>query len=210
MIVVLSAQLTLGFRQKMIGFIFFIRYKNKSWKIVRRRNTFEDLHKKIKSDLKKDGNTLSASLPEFKDSKKEGDYAREQSLIAFTAYLNELASDPNVWNNQTFLEFCEVSRATFTLQGCIIYKEGFADKLSGGRYMEEEKFGSTITNMCRTWSKRWFVITDQYLLFYTDSLDEEPNEVMLIDSNFHVVYGENQTGYDLGMTVINNRRKLEM
>jgi phospholipase D1/2 len=157
-----------------------------------------------------DNRTLSIECPKFSDSKDETDESKQESLMEFTEYLNKLAADPNVWRNQTFLEFCEVSSVTFSLRGCVIYKEGIINKRSGGRYMEEEKFGSSIRNICRGWSKRWFVITDQYLVFNTDSLDKEPNECMLIDNNFHVIYGVHQTGDKLGMIVINNRRKLEL
>lgn len=41
-----------------------------------------------------------------------------------------------------------------------------------------------------------------------NSTDEEPTEIMLIDSDFHVAYGRHYTNRTLGIHVINNHRKL--
>jgi hypothetical protein len=135
----------------------------------------------------------------------------DESLQSLCGYLEQVAAKPDAWKNRIFLEFCEVSAVTYKLKGCIIYKEGHVNKRSGGRFKEEKSWGYSCWGGCfRSWSKRWFVITDQYLAFLHDSTDDEPNEVMLIDSNFHIVYGEDKTGDELGINVINNRRKLEL
>lgn len=73
----------------MVGFTFFIRYKNKTWKIVKRRNTFTSLHKKLRKDIQGDGKYMSVELPKFKDSKTETDESKKESLVALTDYLNK-------------------------------------------------------------------------------------------------------------------------
>ena len=73
----------------MIGFTFFIRYKHKSWKIVKRRNIFADLHNRLKKDLEGDGKNISVTLPKFKDAENETDESKTESLNAFTEYLNQ-------------------------------------------------------------------------------------------------------------------------
>ena len=195
----------------MVGFSIEVRFKHKSWKIVKRRNLFAKLHEKLKDDIEEDDKNFDHEFVEYKDQSDEGEESLQESMDAYCQYLERLAQDPEVFKNQIFLEFCEVSNVTYRLKGAIIYKEGLISKKSGGRYKQEKGWGYKCIGSCfRSWATRWFVITDQYLLFLSDSADDEPNECMLIDSNFHIVYGDKQTGDDLGITVINNHRKLEM
>jgi len=195
----------------MIGFTIQVTFKNKNWKIVKRRNLFEKLHDKLKSDIKGDDKEFTIEFPKFKDHSDETEDEMQESMEALSNYLTELAKNPDVYSNQIFLEFCEVSSVTYRLRGAIVYKEGPVTKRSGGRYKQDSSWSYKYVKSCfRNWSTRWFVLTDQYLLFLEDSADDEPNECLLIDSNFHVIYGENQTGDELGITVINNHRKLEL
>jgi hypothetical protein len=73
----------------MVGFTFSIKYKHKTWKIVKRRNTFSDLHKNLKRDIEGDGKNISITLPKFKDSKTETGESKSESLVALTEYLNK-------------------------------------------------------------------------------------------------------------------------
>ncbi|CAI2368575.1 unnamed protein product [Moneuplotes crassus] len=197
--------------KKMVGFTIQVSYNDKKWKIVKRRNNFKNLHRRLKADIEDDGKAFDIAFPEYKDSVDETEQVRAESLDACCEYLNTLATYPDVFTNRIFLEFCEVSEVTFQLGGAVIYKEGTLKRKSGGRFKQESTWKHKLCGgCCRTWAKRWFVVTDQYILLLTDSEDHDPDESMLIDKEFHVVYGKEQTEDELGITIINQHRRLEL
>lgn len=195
----------------MVALTFQVTCLGKRWKVYKRRNEFKKLNKALKADLSKDHTPYEDTMPLFKDDANETPESMRESLDALVAWLQKLAEMPEVRDNQHFLEFCEVSSCTYKFKGCIRYKEGPLEKRSGGRFKQQSGKVKAVTAKCwRRWAHRWLVLTDKYLAILTDSNDEEPDEIMLIDSDFHVVYGEEKTGDDLGIHVINRHRKLEL
>jgi len=197
----------------MVGLTFAISVQHKNLKVTKRRNQFYDMHKSLKKDLEDDDKTLSIEIPEFNDQ-SEGDETQEtidNSLHALVDYLQQLADDPDASTSQVLLEFCEISNLTLNLRGCLRFKEGLVNKKSGGRYKEDSKpFYKRVPQCCRTWRHKWVILTNQYLAIMDSSTEFEPTEIMMIDSNFHVAYGEKKTGDELGIVVVNNFRRLSL
>ena len=61
---------------------------------------------------------------------------------------------------------------------------------------------------CRIWTRKWLVVTDQYVCYLRDSTRDEAHEMMFIDCGFDLLYGEEVTGRDHGILIINKSRKL--
>uniref|UniRef100_A0A7S3NN57 Phospholipase n=1 Tax=Euplotes crassus TaxID=5936 RepID=A0A7S3NN57_EUPCR len=197
--------------KKMVGFVIQIKHGNNTWKVTKRRNKFATLQKKLRRALDKEDIELEIEVPEYKDSKKETEEDMEASMETFVEYLNQLAQIPYVWSQRSFLEFCEISSTTNMIKGAVIYREGKLAKRSGGRYKQDSCWLTAAAgSIFRSWAVRWIVITDQYLLLCKDSLDKEPNECLMMDSNFHVVYGKKETDSEFGIMIINNHRRLQL
>ena len=61
---------------------------------------------------------------------------------------------------------------------------------------------------CRIWTRKWLVVTDQYVCYLRDSTHDEAHDIMLIDTGFNLLFGEEATGLDLGIIIENRSRKL--
>jgi phosphatidylserine/phosphatidylglycerophosphate/cardiolipin synthase-like enzyme len=172
---------------------------------------FYDLKKSLDNEFGED--SLGVEFPDYPDL-PEGEETQErmdESLREYTKWLQQICQHEGVSQSQSFLEFNECSNLTVNLKGCIKYKEGILTKKSGGRYKEDaQPFYKKWRKCCRRWSDRWIVLTDQYLAILSNSTEFEPSEIMMIDSNFHVAYGDEKTGDELGIIVVNNFRRLSL
>lgn len=90
-----------------------------------------------------------------------------------------------------------------------VYKEGFLFKRSGGRY-SESRFQTYSGLICKRWLKRWFIISEEGLLYTVDSNSNKIREMLMFDQSFRIEYGRKLTGSYLGLTVITPTRKLNL
>jgi phospholipase D1/2 len=150
-------------------------------------------------------------MPDYKEEEGEAEESMIESMRSHCNYLKSLSLHTEVCKSHTLLSFLEVSNLTFNIKDWVIYKEGPLKKRSGGRHKQEKRSFLTYCGKCRRiWKYRWFILTDQYLAYMRDCESENPIEIMLIDSSFHILYGKRDTGNEKGIIVVNNNRKLRI
>lgn len=87
-------------------------------------------------------------------------------------------------------------------------KEGFIEKVSGGRVEDESKnfIIRFLRSLVRRYNRKWLLVGDSFLAYYRDIADASPEEVLLCDPYFDVSY-KHLLG-KFGITVDNSYRKL--
>jgi len=86
-------------------------------------------------------------------------------------------------------------------------KEGFIEKLTGGRREQENSFLLyVLTALTRKYHKKWILVGESYVAYYANVGDQWPEEVLLCDPYFDVSY--KYTLGRLGISVDNSYRKL--
>lgn len=100
-----------------------------------------------------------------------------------------------------------MSNASLNIKGSDKYKEGWLMKRSGGRYKQEKKtFLTYYGKCCRNWKQRWFVLTNQYLIYMLNPEEKDQQDLMFVDKSFEIRKGLEETGYELGIWVSNRNR----
>lgn len=95
----------------------------------------------------------------------------------------------------------------------IIYAEVCLNKLSGGRHYEatcSRKFKNFFCGCCRNWRKRYFTVTDQCVFYTSDKKSYEIKEMLPFSTHFSVLYGINQTNFELGIIIKSSYRNLQL
>ncbi len=89
------------------------------------------------------------------------------------------------------------------------YKEGYLKKRSGGRFKHESRcFLCYFGKCCRKWTRRWFIVTHDFVAYLISSSYSVVHEVMLFDPGFKVLSGKKDTGLDCGILIQNSTRAL--
>jgi phospholipase D1/2 len=89
------------------------------------------------------------------------------------------------------------------------YKEGILKKRSGGRFKQENR--CLICNcgkLCRAWSKKWFIVTSDFIAYLAGSEYSTIHELLIFDPSFKVEYGRKVTGHDHAILIKNSSRSL--
>jgi len=136
--------------------------------------------------------------------------ALEHHVDFLNALIEESVNMPILISNLVE-EFIELSNFTHNTKDCIRYKEGWLKKRSGGRFKQEKKsFLSYYGKCCRIWEWRWFLLTDQYLMYSSTPEHKEPQDVLLIDSDIKLVTDISETKDELAFWIKNRYRELRL
>jgi phospholipase D1/2 len=84
-------------------------------------------------------------------------------------------------------------------------------KDSGGRFREEKKsclryYGKC----CRTRNKRWFILTDQFIIYMINPKEKQQQDLQFIDHSFNLKFGKLETSNELGIVAANKTRTLKL
>lgn len=159
-------------------------------------NLFEKLHKE---DDK-------WNLPHFPEIKHK--YPQDLAQL-FKDYLEELIENEQVrYHSVAFYEFIEHSLVPIN-EGAHRYKQGYLRKRTGGRY-KENLCQVYCGIFCRRWLNRWFVLTDDGILYTINSFSSKIREMLLFDQSFKFDAGRKNTGTKVGITLITPTRKLAL
>lgn len=168
-----------------------------SWKIKRRLNDFITL---IKS-FRKENITLNNFDHEFHHEKES-----EKNLENFTILLQNFAQNNEIREKSIqFYDFLEIS--SLPLDGPTKFKEGYLAKRTGGRF-KENICQIYCGVFCKRWLQRWFIVTQEGIIYSINSESTQLREMLLFDQSFHLSYGRQATGTNKGLTIITSNRKL--
>ena len=141
--------------------------------------------------------------------KKDRNEEVESYGAKIATYLELLGKNPLTKKYREFYEFCEVSGMSFNIGDSQRFKEGYLQKRSGGRFKEDSKCCSCrCGNICRTWSRRWFVLTNDFIAYLISSEYGNFQEVMLFDSSFQISSDPRDTEKANGILIKNYCREL--
>lgn len=149
-----------------------------TWEIRKRYSQFSSLHTTLCRSIDENVPVLPSKTlwRHFDDSFIS--YRAEQLF----AFLDECCKTPAIRDNPAFRAFLEYSAISF----CPLYgpksKEGYLDKLSGGRHSLLLRPGE----LWRSRTKRWFVVRDSFVAYFANNMDIIPRGIMLFDSSFKV------------------------
>lgn len=125
------------------------------------------------------------------------------------AFIDQLSSSGVIIKTKNYQRFCEFSALSFSFGDPRRFKEGFLKKRSGGRYKHET--GCCARNcgfLCRSWSRRWFIVTGDFVSYMSKIDSHEIQEILLFDSTFKVSYDDKITGKENSIMITNSGRSL--
>ena len=125
-------------------------------------------------------------------------------------FLTEICKDQDANHLNSFKIFCQYSDASLNIHNYQIFYQGYLKKKSGGRYRETEGCSNcfNIFKCCRTWRKRWFILTNEFICYIIDNHYKDFQEFLMYDQNLTLAYGLNDTGQEFGILLQNSTRKL--
>ncbi|XP_076810877.1 phospholipase D1-like isoform X2 [Clavelina lepadiformis] len=191
-----------------------------SWTIHRRYNHFSELHEKlwgyrtslkIPVPLKRHRRMRKSRHGLPKTESKIPRFPRRpevmMSLDAVTKrqgelelYLNAMLESRLYRNHSSTKTFLEVSRLSFIQDLGVKSKEGVIRKLSGGHKIGLDLCGRCSSafshNVCRRWSKRWFVVKDTFAA-YMDPEQEKLKGVILFDHTLTIHHQSGSSNLDI-------------
>jgi len=133
----------------------------------------------------------------------------EDFLNAGQNYLQKLLAIPEVRSKSTkFYEFIEFSLLPLP-NGPYKYKEGYLKKRGGGRF-KKNKFRLYFSALFKRWQKRWFILTEEGIIYLVDSGSTRVREMLLFDQSFKIEYGQRSTGSREGINLVVPNRKLNL
>ncbi|XP_063969847.1 phospholipase D1-like [Lytechinus pictus] len=122
-------------------------------------------------------------------------------------YLQGVVNNPLYRNHPKMLEFLEVSHISFVDELGEKGKEGWVMKRSGGRRVQLGCFSSLSCSARSHYSKRWLVVKDSFVA-YVRPKDGLLRAVLLMDQDFQVACGREDTGLAHGLQITNTFRNL--
>ena len=146
-------------------------------------------------------------LSKFYNTKAEG--APENFIEAAEKYITTLLKTPQVRSrSKVFYEFLEFSLLPL-VNTPRKYKEGGLRKKGGGRF-KHNKIKLYCSVFFTTWQQRWFILTEEGIIYTIDSDSTKAREMLLFDQSFQIEYGKDLTGNKVGITIITPNRRLEL
>ncbi|KAF4665558.1 Phospholipase D, partial [Perkinsus chesapeaki] len=176
-------------------------------------------------DLMPDGHPApgSAAAPEFnRVHRRQGsvlpdDGPRRQTELcrSIANWLTAAANNHKLRRSDAFSLFAEVSAVSFEHDGQHKRIESFGYKKRGGRqYMRRHGCTTTMKRVTRMhwlkpYTKRWFVLRDDYLLYTGTRTANKPMDVVLFDSRFQVLSkNEDPSLHKYSLRIVNSYRSL--
>ena len=89
------------------------------------------------------------------------------------------------------------------------YKEGYMLKRGGGRF-NHHNFNFIGDSLLKHWHRRWFILTEEAIIYTIDSSSSVAREVFVFDQSFKIEYGRQGTGLNKGIAVITPNRVLKL
>ena len=125
------------------------------------------------------------------------------------SFFQSLVTEPNITKSEAYMKFCEFGELTFRINDIKKYKEGYLDKESGGRYKEKNKCKYKYCScLCKGWSKRWFIITGDFILYTSNIESYEAHELFIFDDGFNIIADKYSTGNNYTIVLKNRTRDL--
>ena len=133
----------------------------------------------------------------------------EEFLAAAEKFLQKLLDTHEIRVKSTLLyEFIELSLLPLP-NGPVKYKEGLLKKRGGGRF-KRNKIGLYFSFLCRRWQERWFILTEEGIIYMINSNNIRAREMLLFDQSFQIEYGQKSTGSRAGISLIAPNRRLNV
>jgi len=122
-------------------------------------------------------------------------------------YLVHLLETPEIRERSiVFYDFIELSLLPLA-SGTQKYKEGYLRKRGGGRF-KRNKIKLYLSVLFKRWQKRWFVLTEEGIIYTLDSSSTKPREMLLFDQTFQMEYGRKVSGHRVGISLKTPNRRL--
>ena len=153
---------------------------------------------------------LKAALPQlssFYDLKSEG--APENFIAAAEQYIRALLGSAEVRSKtKLFYDFLEFSLLPL-VNNPQKYKEGLLRKKGGGRF-KRNKVKLYCSVFFTNWQRRYFILTEEGIIYTLDSDTTKAREMLLFDQSFQIEYGKKVSGSKIGIALIYPNRRLEL
>ena len=108
--------------------------------LVKLQKDLETLHNLVEKEILQDGREIGILQSVYWKHMGKIDKQSMQSALEYHLdYLRQLVKDEDAIKSQYFLEFLEISEASFNIKDWIKVKEGILKKRSGGIYRQEKK-----------------------------------------------------------------------
>jgi len=138
-----------------------------------------------------------------------GEGAPDLFIEAAEKYLTQLMESQEIRENSVLLyEFIELSLLPVTT-GPQKLKEGYLKKRSGGRF-KKNKFRLYCSVLFSNWQQRWFLLTEEGIIYAINSTSTKVREMLLFDQSFQIEYGRHDTGTKTGITLRTPSRRLNL
>jgi len=136
-----------------------------------------------------------------------GEGVPEMFIEAAENYLKKLLETPEIRKRSTVIyDFIELSLLPIA-NGTQKFKEGYLRKRGGGRF-KSNKLKLYISMLFKPWQKRWFLLTEEGIIYSVDSSSTKTREMLLFDQTFQIEYGRKVTGHRVGISLTTPNRKL--
>jgi len=180
------------------------------WTLTKKASDFLEFQKELNKELEKEHKFSKDKIPQmmtffvFKKAEKQQGF-----LEAAETFLTKLVSDDEIrLKSKVLYEFLEFSLLPLP-NGPMKYKEGYLKKRGGGRF-KENKVRLYLSTIFRRWQRRWFILTEEGIIYLVDSESTRVREMLLFDQSFKIEYGRKATGSHEGISLVVPNRKLNL
>ena len=130
-------------------------------------------------------------------------------IEAAVKYLQTLLDTPEVRaESQLLYEFLELSLLPLA-NGPQKFKEGYLRKKGGGRF-KNNKWKLYCSVFFHNWHQRWFLLTEEGIIYTIDSNSTKAREMLLFDQSFQIEYGKKMARNKIGISLLTTNRRLEI